>query len=276
MVLVRVTTALPAFTIIDREKATVRLGDRCNRTGKLTPEAMSRAMDALRHFQKLAQTLQAEQILAVATSAVREAPNGRDFLRQVKQELGLFVNLISGSEEARRIYLGVLSGMEFRNQPHIVIDIGGGSTELILGDGHEPRTLSSNKVGAVRLTAQYITTDPISELEFEYLRAYVRGTLERSVDELRSHLKPSEVPRLVGTSGTIECLATLAIEMTQEVLPLTLNGYYLSRERVQFVVNHLRRLSCRQRLQLPGMSTGDRKRGNYSGRQPFCTTVGIL
>jgi len=254
MVLVRVTTVLPAFTIIDREKATVRLGDRCNHTGKLTPEAMSRAMDALRHFQKLAQTLQADQILAVATSAVREAPNGRDFLRRVEQELGLFVNLISGPEEARRIYLGVLSGMEFRNQPHIVIDIGGGSTELILGDGHEPRTLSSNKVGAVRLTAQYVTTDPISELEFEYLRAYVRGTLERSVDELRSHLKPSEVPRLVGTSGTIECLATLAIEMTQEALPLTLNGYYLSRERVQFVVNHLRRLSYRERAQLPGMS----------------------
>jgi len=110
----------------------------------------------------------------VATSAVREAPNGR-VLQQIEDDLGLSVDLISGQEEARRIYSGA-SGMEFNSQPHIIIDIGGGSTELILGDSHEPRSLSSTKVGAVRLTAEYITTDPVSNAEFQYLQAYVRGS----------------------------------------------------------------------------------------------------
>ncbi len=123
---------------------------------------MEKAIAALRRFQKVANTFNAETIVAVATSAVREAPNGKDFLHRVAVDLGLSVDLISGQEEARRIYLGVLSGMEFNNQPHMIVDIGGGSTELILGDSQEPRTLTSTKIGAVRLTGELITTDPIS------------------------------------------------------------------------------------------------------------------
>ncbi|HBE16403.1 MAG TPA: exopolyphosphatase, partial [Cyanobacteria bacterium UBA11367] len=132
MVVVRIDSSLPTFTIIAREKDTVRLGDRDPKTGNLTPEAIKRAILTLQRCQELAKSYNAEQIVAVATSAVREAPNGRDFLQQIDTELGLFVNLISGQEEARRIYLGVLSGMEFDGHPHIIIDIGGGSTELIL------------------------------------------------------------------------------------------------------------------------------------------------
>jgi exopolyphosphatase / guanosine-5'-triphosphate,3'-diphosphate pyrophosphatase len=147
MVVTRIQPLLPAFTIIAREKTTVRLGDRCKQTGRLTPEAMNRAIATLKRCKEIAKSLNVEQIIAVATSAVREAPNGQEFLQQIEAELGLWVNLISGQEEARRIYLGVLSGMNLNNQPHILIDIGGGSTELILGDGHEPRTLSSTKVG---------------------------------------------------------------------------------------------------------------------------------
>src|SRR5436190_11099083 len=116
MVVVRIQPALPAFTIIAREKTTVRLGDRHKQTGNLTAEAMARAMDALRRCQEIAQSLNAEQTIAVATSATREAPNGREFLQRVEAELGLRINLISGPEEARRIYLGVLSGMTLNGQ----------------------------------------------------------------------------------------------------------------------------------------------------------------
>ena len=108
----------------------------------------------------------------MATSAAREAPNGEAFLRQIESELGIVVNLISGQEEARRIYLGVLSGMDFNDRPHIIIDIGGGSTELVLADIHEPRFLSSTKIGAVRLAKEFVTTDPISDSELKVLRAY--------------------------------------------------------------------------------------------------------
>ncbi len=256
MVVVKVQPALPAFTIISREKTTVRLGDRAP-NGDLTPEAMERALAALKRCQDLAESLQAEQILAVATSAVREAPNGRTFLERVEQELGLWINLISGQEEARRIYLGVLSGMEFQNQSHIVIDIGGGSTELVLGDGHEPISLSSTKVGAVRLTAEFITTDPISSTEFQALRAYIRGMLERPVEEMRALLNQASiptVPRLVGTSGTIETLAIFHAKETLGFIPDPLNGYQFSLRDLTEIVNRLRRATYQERSLLPGMS----------------------
>jgi exopolyphosphatase/guanosine-5'-triphosphate,3'-diphosphate pyrophosphatase len=254
MVVVRVNAALPTFTIIAKEKDTVRLGDCDPKTGDLTPAAMGRAIAALQRCQKLAKSFNAEHIVAVATSAVREAPNGRDFLKQVYAELGLFVNLISGYEEARRIYLGVLSGMEFNNQPHIIIDIGGGSTELILGDSHEPRSLSSTKVGAVRLSAELITTDPISNSEFQYLQAYVRGMLERPVEELLAHLEPGERPRLVGTSGTIETLAIIHAREKLGMVPNPLNGYQLSRKDLKEMVKRLASVSYAERAAIPGMS----------------------
>ncbi len=254
MVVVKIQPNLPAFTIIGREKNTVRLGERCQQTGYLTEEAMTRAIAALQRCQEISKSLNSEQIIAVATSAVREAPNGREFLARVEAEIGLWINLISGVEEARRIYLGVLSGIEFNSQPHIVIDIGGGSTELILGDGHEPRTLSSTKVGAVRLTNEFVTTDPISSGEFQALQAYIRGMLERPVEELQAHLRPGERPRLVGTSGTIETLATLHAREQLGVVPDPLQGYSFSVQDLRELVQRFRRLSYADRLKLPGLN----------------------
>ncbi|GAB4370501.1 MAG: Ppx/GppA phosphatase family protein [Elainellaceae cyanobacterium] len=254
MAVVKVQPSLPSFTIIDREKATVRLGDRDKETGRLTTQAMNRSLAALKRCKEIAQSLHAEEIIAVATSAVREAPNGKAFLQQVEEETGLIVDLISGQEEARRIYLGVLSGMEFNAQPHVIIDIGGGSTELILGDGREPRTLSSTKVGAVRLTAEFVHTDPISTSEFQYLQAYVRGMLERSVDEVLKHLQPGEVPVMVGTSGTIETLAAIHAREKLGMVPTPLNGYQFSLRDLREIVNRLRKLNYAERSAIPGMS----------------------
>ena len=255
MVVARIQPALPAFTIIAREKTTVRLGDRHRQNGNLTEEAMERAIDALKRCQEIAKSLNAEQTIAVATSAMREAPNGRDFLQRIEAELGLWINLISGPEEARRIYLGVLSGMELNSQPHIIIDIGGGSTELVLGDGHEPRTLSSTKIGAVRLTSEQITTDPISNVEFQSLQAYIRGMLERPVEELKAATcNPVKVPRLVGTSGTIETLAIIHARQKTGAVPSPLNGYEFSLKDLRETVAHLRRLSIAGRTEIPGIN----------------------
>ncbi|WP_414564185.1 MULTISPECIES: Ppx/GppA phosphatase family protein [unclassified Anabaena] len=253
MVVVKIDPTLPSFSIIAKEKETVRLGNRDLATGELKPEVIEKAINALRRFQEVAKTAHAETIVAVATSAVREAPNGRDFLYRVEAELGLSVDLISGQEEARRIYLGVLSGMEFNNQPHIMIDIGGGSTELILGDSQEARSLTSTKVGAVRLTSELISTDPISDAEFQYLQAYTRGTLERSSEDVLSNTKFGESPRLVGTSGTIETLATIHAREQLGYIPSTLNGYEFSLKDLRYWVNRLRKMKNIEISTIPGM-----------------------
>jgi exopolyphosphatase/guanosine-5'-triphosphate,3'-diphosphate pyrophosphatase len=254
MVVVKIKADLPAFTIIAREKETVRLGDRDPLTGNLTLAAMERAKNALQRCQEIAKSLNAQQIIAVATSATREAPNGREFVRQIETELGLSVNLISGQEEARRIYLGVLSGIEFNQTPHVIIDIGGGSTELILGDSHAPRTLSSTKIGAVRLTAEFIKNNPISDTEFTYLQAFVRGQLERAIEDLKAHIQLGETPKMVGTSGTIETLANLLNRDKNGNIPTRVHGCQIHLKELRQVIDRLRRMTISERSQIPGMS----------------------
>jgi exopolyphosphatase / guanosine-5'-triphosphate,3'-diphosphate pyrophosphatase len=254
MVIVEIDPTLPSFTIIAKEKDTVRLGDRDPETGKLTTEAMERSLAALKRCKDLADSLNAGQIIAVATSATREAPNGQKFLQQIESEIGIVVNLISGIEEARRIYLGVLSGIDFNDQPHIIIDIGGGSTEIILADIHEPRCLSSTKIGAVRLSKEFVTTDPISSEELAYLRAYVRGMLERPIDEIWHNLQLNELPRTIGTSGTIETLAIINALEKQGTVPDPLNGYQMSRKDLEKIVKKLAAMSYEERLKVAGIS----------------------
>lgn len=254
MVVVQINAQVPSFSIIAKEKDTVRLGDRDPVTGNLTEEAINRSLAALKRCKHLAESLRANQIIAVATSATREAPNGKEFLRQIEAELGILVDLISGQEEARRIYLGVLSGMDFGGKVHAMIDIGGGSTEIVLGDSQEARFLSSTKIGAVRLTQDFIHSDPISNKEFISLQAYVRGMLERPVEEFKNALNRGEKPIFVGTSGTAETLALIHSTQHQEVEPLTLNGYQIPRQDIEEILTRLIAMNYSQRATLPGMS----------------------
>ncbi|NUN63699.1 Ppx/GppA family phosphatase [Pseudanabaena biceps] len=252
MVIVQINTKIPTFTVIDSEKTTVRLGERCAQTGNLTEEAIQRSIDALKRCQEICQTVKVEEIVAVATSATREAPNGHDFIRRIYQETGLDIEVISGQEEARRIYLGVISGMDLRDEPHLLIDIGGGSTEMILGDGRDPTYLSSTKIGAVRLTDLFITTDPISQTEYDRLLGYIRGSIERPTDDLRSLLSSQNIKSLkaIGTSGTIETIATLHAKENLGIVPNPLQGYEVSFTDLENIVWRLRRANLEERTAL--------------------------
>lgn len=253
MLVASVDVALGTFSIDLAEKSTTRLGERDPETGELTPEAIARGLKSLRHFQELALSHKVEQIVVAATSAVREAPNGRDFLQTIKDQLDLDVDLVSGPEEARLIYLGVLSGMPFGDRPHLVLDIGGGSTELILADGRDARALTSTRVGAVRLQRDFVKDDPIPPQRRSFLQAFIQGSLEPAVDKVHRRIKPGETPVLVATSGTAMAIGALAAS-EDERPPLKLHGYKVSRQRLNRVVERLATMTPDQRRGLTAIN----------------------
>jgi len=247
-----VDTELRTFSVILTEKSTTRLGERDPETGDLTPDAIERAFTTLRHCRELAAShgVNPGDVVTAATSAVREAPNGRDFLQAVQEHLGLDVDLVSGPEEARLIYLGVLSGMAFGDQPHIILDIGGGSTELVLADGRDARVLTSSRVGAVRLQRDFVREEPLPPKRVEFLRAFIQGSLEPAVLQVRQQLQSGEAPVMVATSGTAMAIAAMAAADDPRP-PLRMQGYRVSRQRLDGLVERLLLLTPAQRRALP-------------------------
>ena len=264
MLVASVDASLRTFSIELAEKSTTRLGEKDPDTGQLTPEAMDRGLESLRRFKELAISHQVEQIVIAATSAVREAPNGRDFLQTVQDQLGLDVDLVSGPEEARLIYLGVLSGMPFGDRPHLVLDIGGGSTELILADGRDARALTSTRVGAVRLQREVVKDDPIPPNRRSFLQAFIQGSREPAVDKVHRRIKPGEKPVLVATSGTAMAIGALAATEDDRP-PLKLHGYKVSKQRLDRVVERLVVMTPAQRRDLAP--------SGCAGGRDFCPPV---
>ena len=241
---------LHSFNVVLVEKATTRLGERDPISGALSPQSLERAFLTLRHCRELALSHGVEQIVTAATSAVREAPNGREFLQELEDQLGLAVDLVSGPEEARLIYLGVLSGFSFGETPHYILDIGGGSTELILADGRDARALTSTRIGAVRLQREFCQQDPLPPSRRSFLEAYIQGSLDPAVAQVKGQLKAGEKPVLVATSGTAMALAALAAAEDDGKPSVKLNGYRLSRDRVDQLVARLVALTPEQRRAL--------------------------
>ena len=237
---------LRTFSIELAEKSTTRLGERDPETGNLSEAAIERGLEALRRFRELALSHQVEQIVTAATSAVREAPNGRDFLQEIEDQLDLEVDLVSGPEEARLIYLGVLSGMPFGDCPHLVLDIGGGSTELILADGRDARALTSTRVGAVRLQRDFVNDEPIPPQRRTFLQAFIQGSLEPAVNKVLRRITPNEKPVMVATSGTAMAIGALAAS-EEDRPPLKLHGYRVSKQRLDRVVDRLVVMTPEQR-----------------------------
>ena len=244
-----VDTTLGTFSIEQAEKSTTRLGERDPDSGELTSAGMQRGYETLRRFRDLAISHDVEQIVTAATSAVREAPNGREFLQSIQDGLDMDVDLVSGPEEARLIYLGVLSGMSFGDRPHLLLDIGGGSTELILADGRDARALTSTRVGAVRLQRDFVKDDPIPPQRRSFLQAFIQGSLEPAVDKVHRRIKPGEIPVLVATSGTAMAIGALAASEDDRP-PLKLHGYRVSRQRLDRVVEKLVTMTPEQRRDL--------------------------
>jgi exopolyphosphatase / guanosine-5'-triphosphate,3'-diphosphate pyrophosphatase len=185
--------------IIDREKEMVRLGSGTLRAHKLSKQTIERAVTTLRRFKQMAEANRVVLIIATATAAVRESHNADEFIETVRKEVGLDVQVLPGVEEARLIAMAVSEVTDFQGRRALIIDIGGGSTEFIITSGTGPELLLSMRLGAVRLTEKFITTDPISHEERERLAANIRADLTRVVWEV----KRLGFDFVIGTSGTI-------------------------------------------------------------------------
>jgi exopolyphosphatase/guanosine-5'-triphosphate,3'-diphosphate pyrophosphatase len=253
LLIAAINPELQSFSVVLAEKSTTRLGERDPNSGDLSAAAIERAFLTLRHCRDLAASHGVEQIVTAATSAVREAPNGREFVQALQDQLGLTVDLVSGLEEARLIYLGVLSGMIFGDKPHLILDIGGGSTELILADGGDARVLTSTRIGAVRLQREFCQQDPLPTGRRSFLQAYIQGSLDPAVAQVRQALRPGEKPLLVATSGTAMALASLAVAEDTKTL-LKLQGYRLSLERIDQLISKLQGMTPEQRRGLTAIN----------------------
>ena len=152
-----------------------------------------------RRFKKMAEHNGADPIITTATAAVRESRNSGAFIDRVRKEIGLSVQVLPGVEEARLIALAVSEVTEFNGKRALIIDIGGGSTEFIITSGGDPELLLSLRVGAVRLTEKFITTDPISAEQRQRLIANIRTDFTRAADEIRA----AGYDFVIGTSGTV-------------------------------------------------------------------------
>ena len=188
-----------------REKLPVRLGSGGRDMKSLNPDAVDRAIDALRTFRALADANDAD-VHAVATSAVREAENAEEFITRAKIEAGIDVEVIAGIEEARLIHLGVLGAVSLADSPHLVIDIGGGSTEFIVGRGVEPHLIRSLKLGHVRLTDRFFPDGTADQRAITTCRNFIRSF----VAEAAAAISIFPIDVVIGCSGTFETIAAIA------------------------------------------------------------------
>ncbi|MDH5654790.1 MAG: Ppx/GppA family phosphatase [Spirochaetia bacterium] len=194
------------FHILDSGKVTVRLGTGAIDLDAIKEDAMQRGLEAIQYFKKIADSQKA-QIHAVATSAVREARNREDFISLIEKECGISINVISGHEEARLIYLGILQALPFYNNQILTIDIGGGSTEFLIGKQGNVFFSASLKLGAIRLKDRFFSTEPLKKNHVEKCRRFIRTHLNGILAETKN----LERELAVASSGTAETLHMIAM-----------------------------------------------------------------
>lgn len=238
-------------SVLNRVKHMLRLGENAFQSRQLQEEAMQRAFHVLRSFGAMCASYGAQEIITVATSAVRDAKNAQDFIRRAYDNTGLAVTIISGQEEARLIYLGVSSGLPHSLSQRLFMDIGGGSTELVVGNSVEYSSLDSLKLGCVRLDNQFLQgrEAPVSEAEYEAMRHYVRMEASHSLKRVQSF----EIMEAVGSSGTIETLHALGHRLETGSAPGP-DQHTLKLETLRRTAQHICALPLSRRKELPGVS----------------------
>jgi exopolyphosphatase/guanosine-5'-triphosphate,3'-diphosphate pyrophosphatase len=248
MIVVQVRTDL-SFEIVDREKEMVRLGAGGLDGRSLTPEAMHAALQVLSKFRRLAESHKVDEVIAVATSATREAENGGEFLQAVTDQTGIRPRVISGTEEARLIHLAAIYGVNVAGDTAVVVDIGGGSVEVTRGAGAAIETGKSFKLGVIRLTERFVKSDPLESRDERKLVRHINAEIGKYLHQVAR----TGFDRVIGTSGTI--LSVGAIASAAEGLPsdAPLRNRRFTAKQIRRVRKDLVALDLEERLRVPGL-----------------------
>lgn len=237
------------ISVIEKQRRQVALGEGGLGGRKLTDPAMNRTVEALREFKTACDSLDVHDIHCAATSAVREAENGVEFCRRVKAEVGIHVRIINGQDEARLIYLGARRHVDFSQGRVLLADLGGGSTEFVLCDAETAHIKLSVPIGHLRATAQHRGQDPMTRAEVDAIRIHTRRVLAL----MSTRIHPDDVGSLVGTSGTIRCLARMATLKRGGVPTEHDDGLVLTRKELQAFIQQFQKLPRSRISKLPGM-----------------------
>ncbi len=206
--------------IIDKHKEMIRLRAGLDKSGYLTPEAFSSAIECLKRFGQLLKNIPYHQVRAVGTNTLRNAKNSQKFLQEARKALGHGIQIIAGQEEARLIYLGVCHGLPHDDKQRLVMDIGGGSTEYIIGEGFQQKHLTSTEMGCVSITQKFFRDDEISEKKMVKAINRCRLTLRPHYMQL-NHLGWQTA---IGASGTIKAIGNILKENGWAKGEITLQG----------------------------------------------------
>jgi exopolyphosphatase/guanosine-5'-triphosphate,3'-diphosphate pyrophosphatase len=239
------------FRVLDRAKEMVRLGHRTLASGRLSADAMNAGVRTLAAFRTLAERQGVQRFNAVANSAVREAKNGGDFVQRVKDEVGLRVKVIPGREEARLIYLGVRHALDLRSESTLIVDVGGGSVELICTEEEKPVAMHSLKIGVARLSEAFPVGDRVSGKTLVELEAYIAEQL----DPILSRYTKQRVRRVVGTSGTMLNLITIAGYQRGEPPDGHLNNFAVTADEIARVRRLVTKADREERLRIKGLDS---------------------
>ena len=246
---------VPALRDVHRETRIVRLGQGVDATGMLAPEALERTRAALADYAAVIRRKGAERIRMVATSATRDARNREDFFGMVRETLGVDAEVISGDEEANLSFVGAVGDLDPEDGPFVVVDVGGGSTELVVGSLEEGKATvkaaRSVDVGSVRITERCLHGDPPTPDEV----AEAREVAGRILDEAFEAVPVDGVNTWVGVAGTITTLSAVAQELP-EYDPDAVHLSRISRERLHEVADELLSMSREQRAEYKAIHPG--------------------
>jgi len=229
---------------VERDTRVTRLGEGVDERRRLLPVPIARVRNVLSDYRRTVESLDAERTLAIATSAIRDAENGEAFLGEVEWSYGFSTRLLSGHDEALMMFRGVTSDREL-DAGTVIVDVGGGSTELVAGEPDGVRWHDSLDIGSVRLTERFLHSDPPAENELGACAAAVRALLaERIPDDVRRDTRAT-----IGVAGTITSLAGLALGLEQYD-PDRVHGYELSAEALDEQLERLASVPVEERRQM--------------------------